>query len=46
MVPPLIIFLAKNPLVDQYDVSSLKEITSGAAPLSREVEDAVKARLV
>ncbi|XP_055679602.1 uncharacterized protein LOC129787824 [Lutzomyia longipalpis] len=45
MVPPLMVFLAKNPLVSKYDLSSLRELYCGAAPLSKEVEDAVKARI-
>jgi 4-coumarate--CoA ligase len=44
MVPPLMVFLAKNPLVNAYDLSSLKYLISGAAPLSKEVELAVMAR--
>lgn len=44
MVPPLMVFLAKHPLVDDYDLSSIRELLCGAAPLSKEVEDAVKAR--
>lgn len=45
LVPPLIIFLAKSPLVPKYDLSSLKFLGSGAAPLSKEIVDAVKKRL-
>lgn len=45
LVPPLMVFLAKHPLVDKYDLSSLKIIWCGAAPLSRETELAVKKRL-
>ena len=45
LVPPLVVFLAKSPLVDDYDLSSLKEVHSGAAPLSRDVELAFKKRL-
>uniref|UniRef100_A0A1L8DYB2 Luciferin 4-monooxygenase n=1 Tax=Nyssomyia neivai TaxID=330878 RepID=A0A1L8DYB2_9DIPT len=45
MVPPLMVFLAKHPLVAKYDLSSLKELYCGAAPLSKEVEDAVMARI-
>lgn len=37
--------IAKSPLIDQYDLSSLKVIWVGAAPLSKEVEDAVRARI-
>lgn len=35
IVPPIALLLAKHPSVDQYNVSSLKVIFSGAAPLSR-----------
>lgn len=45
MVPPLMVFMAKHPLVDKYDMTSLKELYCGAAPLSREVEEAVLKRL-
>ena len=45
MVPPLMVFLAKHPIVDKYDLSSVKIIWCGAAPLSREIELAVKKRL-
>lgn len=45
LVPPIILGLAKHPLVDQYDVSSLRGIISGAAPLSGELEQACSQRL-
>lgn len=45
LVPPLMIFLSKNKLVDNYDLSSLRLITCGAAPLSKETELEVKNRL-
>jgi acyl-CoA synthetase (AMP-forming)/AMP-acid ligase II len=38
LVPPIIIQLAKNPIVDNYDLSSLNMIVSAAAPLSKETE--------
>lgn len=44
IVPPVALGLAKHPLVDAYDVSSVKEIFSGAAPLGAEIEAAVGAR--
>jgi acyl-CoA synthetase (AMP-forming)/AMP-acid ligase II len=37
MVPPLIIRLVRDPLVDQYDLSCIKRFASGAAPISAEV---------
>lgn len=36
-VPPIVLGLAKTPLLDQYDVSSLLKIFSGAAPLGAEL---------
>ena len=45
VVPPIVVALAKHPMVDQYDLSSLRQIFSGAAPLSAELSDEVAARL-
>ena len=45
LVPPLVSFLAKHPLVDKFDLSSLKAISSGAAPLSRDLEVKVAERI-
>ena len=45
LVPPIIIALAKHPIVDNYDVSSVRTIGSGAAPLGEELEQACAARL-
>ncbi|GAB0097778.1 luciferin 4-monooxygenase [Sergentomyia squamirostris] len=45
LVPPLMVFLAKHPLVDNYDMSTVEEIICGAAPLSKEIEDAVSKRI-
>ncbi|XP_058807956.1 uncharacterized protein LOC131673735 [Phymastichus coffea] len=45
LVPPLMVFLAKHPLVDKYDLSSIKIIWCGAAPLSRNIEETIKKRL-
>ncbi|KAI6175934.1 4-coumarate--CoA ligase 3 [Aphelenchoides bicaudatus] len=36
-VPPICVFLANNPLVDQYDLHSLKCLLSGAAPAGEEI---------
>jgi 4-coumarate--CoA ligase len=44
IVPPVALALAKHPLVAEYDVSSVQEIFSGAAPLGAETERAVEAR--
>lgn len=45
LVPPLLVFLAKNQRVDQYDLSGLRLIICGAAPTSKELERSVKDRL-
>ncbi len=45
LVPPIVLGLAKHPAVDQYDLSSVREIFSGAAPLGAEVERACAERL-
>jgi 4-coumarate--CoA ligase len=36
-VPPIVLGLAKHPIVDQFDMSSVRQIFSGAAPLSAEL---------
>ncbi|KAK6864124.1 AMP-binding enzyme [Apiospora arundinis] len=40
-VPPIVVALAKHPLVRKYDLSSLESIGSGAAPLSGEIAEEV-----
>ncbi|MDI2124960.1 AMP-binding protein [Yinghuangia seranimata] len=45
VAPPLALALAKHPAVDGYDLSSVDVVLSAAAPLSREVAEAVTARL-
>ncbi len=45
LVPPIVLALAKHPLVDSYDLSKLKTIVSGAAPLSEELADEVTERI-
>ncbi|EEH46276.1 uncharacterized protein PADG_08710 [Paracoccidioides brasiliensis Pb18] len=45
IVPPVAVLLAKHPIVEEYDLSSLRLMNSGAAPLSRELVDAVYARI-
>jgi 4-coumarate--CoA ligase len=37
MVPPIVIRMVRDPLVDQYDLSCIKRFASGAAPISAEV---------
>ncbi len=45
IVPPVVLALAKHPLVDQYDLSSLDLIVSGAAPLGPDLTRACAHRL-
>ncbi len=45
VVPPIVVALAKHPLVDEFDLSSLEFMLSGAAPLSAELEVACGKRL-
>ncbi|MDQ4133065.1 MAG: AMP-binding protein [Actinomycetota bacterium] len=45
LVPPILRALARDPLVDDYDLSSLRRIFSGAAPLPAEVATACAERL-
>jgi len=45
LVPPIVLGLAKHPIVDQYDVSSVRQIFSGAAPLGGEIAEAAAKRL-
>lgn len=44
-VPPVVLAMAKHPLVTDYDVSSLEVFVSAAAPLGAELSDACAARL-
>lgn len=44
IVPPVALVLAKHPMVDQFDVSSVRQIFSGAAPMGAEIEAAVGTR--
>ncbi|MBT8216264.1 MAG: AMP-binding protein [Acidimicrobiia bacterium] len=45
LVPPIILGLAKHPVVDKYDLSSLRQVFSGAAPLSAELAAEASARI-
>ncbi len=37
VAPPIVVALAKHPMVDNYDLSKLEQVFSGAAPLSAEL---------
>jgi acyl-CoA synthetase (AMP-forming)/AMP-acid ligase II len=45
VAPPIVLALAKHPLVDQFDLSSLRSITSGAAPLDTDLAQLAQDRL-
>jgi 4-coumarate--CoA ligase len=45
LVPPILLALQKSPLVDNYDMTSLRMISSAAAPMSPETEAGVKKRI-
>ncbi|XP_051166632.1 luciferin 4-monooxygenase-like [Leptopilina boulardi] len=42
LVPPLLVFLAKSPIVDEFDLSCVKQISCGAAPVSENIKEAVQ----
>jgi acyl-CoA synthetase (AMP-forming)/AMP-acid ligase II len=44
IAPPVAVALAKHPLVDRFDLSPVRQLVSGAAPLSAEVAEAVTRR--
>ena len=43
-VPPVMIALAKHPAVDKFDLSSIRSMGSGAAPLSKDTAHDVEKR--
>jgi len=45
VVPPIVQFLAAHPLVETFDLGSLRQVFCGAAPLGRPVADKVEERL-
>ncbi|WP_232661764.1 AMP-binding protein [Pseudonocardia sp. TRM90224] len=45
IAPPVAVALAKHPIVDQYDLSCIETVFSGAAPLDAELGHAVAKRL-
>lgn len=44
-VPPMILALAKHPIIDNYDLSSLELVVSGAAPLGSELAEEAAGRI-
>ncbi|XP_015755198.1 PREDICTED: 4-coumarate--CoA ligase-like [Acropora digitifera] len=45
LVPPTVLFLAKSPLIDQFDLSSLEDVSSGAAPLGEDLARTLTERI-
>ncbi|CAN6450175.1 unnamed protein product [Victoria cruziana] len=45
IVPPIVLALVRNPDVDRYDLSSIRRVCSGAAPMGKKLEDALRARI-
>ena len=45
LVPPIILALAKHPIVEKYDLSNLEVIMSGAAPLGQDLQEAAQNRV-
>ena len=37
LVPPILIRLVRDPLVEKYDLSCLRRFSTGAAPISEEI---------
>jgi 4-coumarate--CoA ligase len=44
IVPPIALALAKHPMVDSFDLSSIESLMSGAAPLGTDVQIMVAKR--
>ncbi|MBA0807670.1 hypothetical protein E1A91_D05G153800v1 [Gossypium mustelinum] len=44
IVPPIMFTIAKSSETDKYDLSSVRMVKSGGAPLGKELEDAVRAK--
>ncbi|AQA01097.1 4-coumarate--CoA ligase family protein [Mycobacterium sp. MS1601] len=45
IAPPVAVALAKHPIIDEFDLSSLRVVMSGAAPLDEELGHAVAKRI-
>ncbi|KAG1326927.1 4-coumarate--CoA ligase 2 [Cocos nucifera] len=44
-VPPIVVEIAKNPIVDSYDLSSIRTVMSGAAPMGKDLEDKLRTKI-
>jgi len=45
VVPPVVLLLSKHPCVSKYDLSSLRMLNSGAAPLTKELVESMYNRI-
>jgi 4-coumarate--CoA ligase len=45
VAPPVLLGLSKHPLVSKYDLSSIRMMNSGAAPLTKDLVEALYARV-
>lgn len=44
--PPIVVLLCQSPLVNEFDLSSVREIRCGAAPLAKEFEKRIMQKYV
>jgi 4-coumarate--CoA ligase len=44
VAPPILVMLSKRPETAKYDISSVKHVLCGAAPLSKELQNSIKSR--
>uniref|UniRef100_A0A0E0AW31 4-coumarate--CoA ligase n=1 Tax=Oryza glumipatula TaxID=40148 RepID=A0A0E0AW31_9ORYZ len=45
LVPPIVVEMAKSDALDRHDLSSVRMVISGAAPMGKELQDIVHAKL-
>jgi non-ribosomal peptide synthetase component E (peptide arylation enzyme) len=45
LVPPIALLLARDPIVDKYNMSSMRLVVSGAAPMGAQLELELASRL-
>lgn len=45
LVPPIAVEMAKTAAAEAYDLSSVRMVISGAAPMGKELEDAIRERM-
>ena len=46
VVPPLMVFLTNHPMVDEYNISSLKYMSYGAAPTGSKIDELWSAPII